>query len=93
MLRIALTGGIATGKSHVLDQLRERGVPGLDADAIAHGVMVAGSEATSAIAARFGDAVLAANGSVDRAVLGRVVFADAGARRDLESIVHPAVHR
>ena len=93
MLRIALTGGIATGKSYVLDQLRERGIPGLDADAIAHGVMVAGTEATSAIAARFGDAVLGADGAVDRAVLGPVVFADAAARRDLESIVHPAVHR
>ncbi len=93
MLRIALTGGIATGKSYVLDRLRERGIPGLDADTIAHGVMAAGTEATLAIAARFGHAILAADGSVNRAMLGPVVFADAAARRDLEAIVHPAVHR
>lgn len=93
MLRIGLTGGIATGKSYVLDRLLERGIPGLDADAIAHGVMAAGTEATAAIVRRFGDAILASDGSVNRAVLGPVVFADAAARRDLEAIVHPAVQR
>jgi dephospho-CoA kinase len=93
VLRIALTGGIATGKSYVLDRLRERGVPGLDADDIVHGVMAAGTEATTAIAARFGGEILAADGSVNRAKLGPIVFADAAARRDLEAIVHPAVHR
>ena len=92
MLRVALTGGIATGKSHVLERLRARGVPCLDADELAHGVMAPGTEATTAIADRFGD-VLAADGSVDRAKLGPVVFADAAARRDLEAIVHPAVYR
>ena len=54
MLKIALTGGIATGKSYVLDQFRRRGVPTLDADELAHGVTAGGTEATSAIAARFG---------------------------------------
>src|SRR5579864_5827019 len=93
MLRIALTGGIATGKSYVLEQFRKRGVPCLDADVLAHGVEAAGTEATAAIAARFGPDVLAADGSVDRAKLGPIVFADAAARRDLEAIVHPAVHR
>jgi dephospho-CoA kinase len=93
MLKVALTGGIATGKSHVLEQFRRRGVPCLDADALAHGVTAAGTEATSQIAARFGAEVLAADGSVDRARLGPIVFADAGARRDLEAIVHPAVYR
>jgi dephospho-CoA kinase len=91
--KIALTGGIATGKSYVLDQFRRRGVPCLDADALAHGVMTAGTEATAAIAARFGAEMLATDGSVDRARLGPVVFGDAGARRDLEAIVHPAVYR
>ena len=67
MLKIALTGGIATGKSYVLDQFRRRGVPCLDADELAHGVTAAGTEATAAIAARFGADVLAADGSVDRA--------------------------
>ena len=93
MVKVALTGGIATGKSYVLGQFRRRGLPCLDADALAHGVMAAGTEATTAIAARFGQEMLAPDGSVDRARLGPVVFADAAARRELEAIVHPAVHR
>jgi len=93
MLKIALTGGIATGKSHVLELFRRRGVPCLDADSLAHGVEAAGTEATQAIAARFGSAVLGGDGAVDRAKLGPIVFADAAARRALEAIVHPAVYR
>lgn len=93
MLKIALTGGIATGKSYVLDRFGRRGVPTLDADDLAHGVTAAGTEATAAIAARFGADMLAADGSVDRRKLGPVVFADAAARRELEAIVHPAVYR
>ena len=93
MLRVALTGGIATGKSHVLDQFRNRGIACLDADALVHGVEAAGTEATAAIAARFGAGVLAPDGSVDRKKLGPMVFDDAAARRDLETIVHPAVYR
>ena len=56
MLRIALTGGIATGKSYVLAGFRRTGVPCLDADQLAHGIMAAGTEATEAIGARFGSA-------------------------------------
>jgi len=93
MLKVALTGGIASGKTYVLDQFRRRGVPCLDADALAHGVEAAGTEATAAIAARFGADVLAADGSVNRARLGPIVFADPAARRELELIVHPAVYR
>jgi dephospho-CoA kinase len=93
MLRIALTGGIATGKSYVLDRFRRRGIPCLDSDELAHGVMAAGTEATQAIAARFGASVIAADGGVDRQELGPLVFADPAARRDLEAIVHPAVYR
>jgi dephospho-CoA kinase len=93
MLKIALTGGIATGKSYVLDRFRQRGVPCLDADELAHGAMAPGTEAAAAIAARFGAEMLAADGSVDRRKLGPVVFADASARRELEAIVHPAVYR
>jgi dephospho-CoA kinase len=93
LLRVALTGGIATGKSYVLDRFRIRGVACLDADALVHGVEAAGTEATAAIAARFGSDVLAADGSVDRRKLGPIVFDDAQARRDLEAIVHPAVYR
>ena len=93
MLKVALTGGIATGKSHVLELLRRRGVACLDADELAHGVMAAGTEASAAIAVRFGGEILAADGSVDRSKLGPIVFADPAARRDLEAIVHPAVYR
>lgn len=92
MLKVALTGGIATGKSYVLDRLRLLGVPCLDADRLAHGVMAPGTEATSAIAERFGD-VLDSAGGVERGKLGPIVFADPEARRDLERIVHPAVYR
>lgn len=92
MLRVALTGGIATGKSYVLDRMRLLGIPCLDADALAHGVMAPGTEATEAIAERFGD-VLDPSGAVDRARLGPIVFADREARLDLERIVHPAVYR
>jgi dephospho-CoA kinase len=90
---IALTGGIATGKSYVLERFRRRGVPCLDADALARGVMSEGTEATSAIAARFGHDALRPDGSIDRHKLASIVFADACARRDLEAIVHPAVYR
>jgi dephospho-CoA kinase len=93
MLRVALTGGIATGKSHVLQEFRKRGVPCLDADELAHGVTTAGTEATSQIAERFGHDVLDSSGAVDRHKLGAIVFADASARRALEEIVHPAVYR
>lgn len=93
MLKIGLTGGIATGKSYVAEALRRHGIPVIDADAVAHGVMAGGTEATAAIAARFGRDIIAADGSVDRGKLGPIVFADASARRELEAIVHPAVHR
>jgi dephospho-CoA kinase len=93
MLRVALTGGAATGKSYVLDQFRRAGVPVLVADDLAHGVTAAGTEATAAIAARFGADVIAQDGSVNRDALGAIVFADGAARRELEAIVHPAVYR
>ncbi len=93
MLKIALTGGIASGKSYVLDRFRRHGVPCLDADELAHGVTAAGTEATAAIAARFGSDILAADGSIDRRKLGPLVFADPSARRELEAMVHPGVYR
>jgi dephospho-CoA kinase len=92
MRRVALTGGIATGKSHVLQEFRRRGVACLDADELAHGVTTSGTEATAQIAERFGD-VLDGSGAVDRHKLGAIVFADTSARRALEAIVHPAVYR
>ena len=93
MLRVALTGGIATGKSYVLERFRRLGVPCLDADALARGVMAPGTEATRAIAARFGADILDGDGAIDRKKLAAIVFADASPRRDLEAIVHPAVYR
>jgi dephospho-CoA kinase len=77
----------------VLEEFQKRGTPCLDADVLAHGVTSAGTEATAAIAARFGRDILAPDGSVDRAKLGPIVFADPAARRDLEEIIHPPVYR
>jgi dephospho-CoA kinase len=93
MLRVALTGGIATGKSYVAKRLLALGIPVIDADSLAHSVMAAGTEATAAILSRFGGQVGAPDGSIDRTKLGPIVFTDAAARRDLEAIVHPAVYR
>jgi dephospho-CoA kinase len=93
MLRVALTGGIATGKTHVLERFRERGASCLDADALARGVTAEGTEAARAIAARFGQDILDRAGAVDRAKLAAIVFSDDTARRDLEAIVHPGVYR
>lgn len=93
MVTVALTGGIATGKSHVLERFRALGAACLDADELAHGATAAGTEATQAIAARFGADMLDPDGAVNRRKLGPLVFADAAARRDLEAIVHPAVYR
>lgn len=92
MLRVALTGGIGTGKSTVLALWRERGVPAIEADTVAHQMMAAGSPAAAAIAARFGGDVLTDAGEVDRPRLAAIVFSDPAARRELEGILHPAVY-
>lgn len=93
MRRLALTGGIATGKSHVARQFQEAGVPVVDADVLAREAVARGSEGLAGVVARFGDAVLTPAGDLDRARLGDTVFRDDRARRDLESIVHPFVRR
>lgn len=90
-LRIGLTGGIASGKSTVAGLLAAHGAVVIDADRLAREVVEPGTEGLAAISARFGHGVLRADGSLDRAALGRLVFADDGARRELEAIVHPAV--
>ena len=92
MLRVALTGGIATGKSYVRARVALRGVPTVDADALVHELLAAGSEATAEVARRFGERVLGDGGAVDRRVLAALVFEDATARRDLEAILHPRVY-
>jgi dephospho-CoA kinase len=91
--RIGLTGGIATGKSHVVTKLREHGVPVVDADVLSRESVAAGSPGLVAVAARFGPTILQADGTLDRARLGAIVFRDTEARRDLEAIVHPFVRQ
>ena len=93
MLRVAVTGGIGTGKSVVAAELAACGAPVVDADAVVHECLRAGTPTASAIRARFGEAVMAVSGDVDRARLGALVFQDEQARRDLEAILHPAVYQ
>ena len=90
-MRIALTGGIACGKSTLAKFLRELGIRLLDADDVVHELEAPGGAAVPAIVARFGAGLLAADGSVDRPKLAGIVFADAAARRDLEAILFPLV--
>lgn len=91
MKRVGLTGGIATGKSVVRAEFERLGVPTIDADVVARDVVAPGTPALTAIVARFGTGVLDEAQTLDRRKLGTIVFADEGARRDLERIVHPAV--
>lgn len=88
---IGLTGNIATGKSTVGRMLAKRGAEHIDADRLAHQVMVQGTEAWEQIVGAFGREVLRPDGEIDRARLGAIVFSDAAALARLESIVHPPV--
>ena len=90
-MRIGLTGPIGCGKSTVAGWLAARGAAWIDADAVARDVVKPGEPALALVLARFGEAVRAPDGSLDRAALGRIVFADPAALADLEAIVHPAV--
>ncbi len=90
MVRVGLTGGIASGKSMVAAELAARGAIIIDADVLAREVVEPGTPALAAILDRFGMGVLK-DGQLDRARLAEIVFADPIARRDLEQIVHPAV--
>ena len=91
--RIALTGGIATGKSHCLKLFADAGVPTLDADQLAHAAIAPGTTGHAAVLARFGPEAADDSGAIDRRVMARIVFADQRARRDLEAIIHPRVYR
>lgn len=88
---MALTGGIASGKSTVARRLGELGAVIVDADRIAREVVEPGTPALARIAEEFGSGVIAADGSLDRAALGALVFGDDAARRTLNAITHPAV--
>jgi dephospho-CoA kinase len=93
VLLVGLTGGIGSGKSTVAGMLAERGAVVVDADRLARDAVAPGTAGFDAVRDRFGDAVIAPDGSLDRAALARIVFADDEARAALEAIVHPEVRR
>jgi dephospho-CoA kinase len=91
MLTIGLTGGIATGKSTVARTLVQLGAALMDADEVAHEIILPGRPAYDEIVRAFGSGILAADRSIDRAALGSIVFADPGKRRLLNGITHPRI--
>jgi len=91
MLRVGLTGGLATGKSFVGQALAEMGCHLLQADRLGHEVLQAGGEAFSAVVREFGAEILDQDGSIDRRRLGQLVFGDAERLRRLNELVHPPV--
>ena len=91
MLRVGLTGGIGSGKSTVSALLASLGAVVVDADAVAREVVEPGTPALAAVVDRFGAEVLGADGGLDRPALGRVVFGNPAALRDLEALTHPAI--
>ena len=92
MLKVALTGGIATGKSYVLARLKERGIATIDADEIVHEALGPGTPTTKAIARQFGSVFLKPDGSIHRTLLAVKVFRDPEMRQQIEAIVHPLVY-
>ncbi|WP_295017870.1 dephospho-CoA kinase [uncultured Micrococcus sp.] len=92
-LHVGLTGGIAAGKSAVAAELERCGALLVDSDALARLVLEPGTEGLAAVREAFGDRVIAADGSLDRAALASIVFTDAGQRERLNRIVHPRVRR
>jgi dephospho-CoA kinase len=90
-LRIGLTGGVASGKSAVASAFARLGVPIVDTDRLAREVVDAGQPALAAVVGEFGPGILGPDGRLDRRRLRALVFADAGRRRRLEAILHPAI--
>ena len=93
MLRVGLTGGIASGKSTVASLLRDRDYPVLDADSLARELLEPGQDAYQEVVREFGDGILAEGGAVDRPKLGAIVFADATKRARLNQILHPRIQK
>ena len=89
--RVALTGGIASGKTTVANLFASHGVPLVDTDLIAREVVEPGQPALAAVASAFGNDVLGPDGRLDRRRLREIIFGDAGARARLEAILHPAI--
>ena len=93
MLRVGLTGGLASGKSFVGRAFGEMGCLLIEADVLGHKVMAKGAEAYAPIVARFGAGILDANGSIDRRRLGALVFENSDLLAELSAIVHPFVRK
>jgi len=91
MLRVGLTGGIATGKSTVGQMFVELGSHLIDSDRITHQLFEPGQRIHNAVVKEFGARILAHDGTIDRRILGNIVFKDAEARQKLNSLVHPAI--
>ncbi len=91
MLRVGLTGGIATGKTTVAAMLRELEVPVLNADPLGHELLEPGQPALDEVLAAFGNEILDPDGKVNRAKLGSIVFADEQKRARLNQILHPRI--
>lgn len=92
MILVGLTGGIGAGKSTVSAMLAERGAAIVDADQIARDLQAPGSPVLAAMAERFGEHILLDDGSLDRGAVAKIVFNDEAALKDLNGIVHPAMH-
>jgi dephospho-CoA kinase len=90
-VRVGLTGGIASGKSTVAELLVELGAVLFDGDALAREVVARGTPGLARVVEEFGEDLVTAEGDLDRAALGRIVFADESARRRLEAITHPLI--
>jgi dephospho-CoA kinase len=93
MVRAALTGGIATGKSFCLAAFTELGAATVDADLLARDAVAPGTPGLERVRERFGESLIRPDGTLDRPALGRIVFGDRVARADLEAIIHPEVYR
>jgi dephospho-CoA kinase len=91
--RIALTGGIATGKSWVRARFEDLGVPTIDSDVLAREAVAIGTPGLAAVVTRFGREMLLPSGALDRQKLAQVIFTNPDARRALEAIIHPEVRR
>jgi dephospho-CoA kinase len=90
-LRVALTGGIASGKSTVADLFARRGVPVIDTDMIAREVVEPGAPALAQVVSAFGPGILGPDGRMDRRAMRERIFSDPDAKRRLEAILHPAI--
>jgi dephospho-CoA kinase len=91
MLRVGLTGNIASGKSHATQVFAELGAHIIDADVIAHGLLAPGTSTYDGVVAAFGEQILNPDATINRRKLGAIVFQDDAKRRELNSLVHPEV--